>query len=68
MQGLIGRVDVKLKDPIKMVQSKLLKIGIDNISDRQATGIIADIMGEVDFSFERKVKNRKDKVILNLNS
>ncbi len=66
MGDLIGRVDRKFGDSLDRIKEELKKIGIENVSDRIASRVAADILQEISFSFQRKVKKRKDKIIINL--
>lgn len=66
MGNYFGRIDEKFVKSLDRIKEELKKIGIENISDRIASKIAADILQEIDFSFERKVKKRKDKILVNL--
>ena len=66
MGDYIGRVDEKFIEPLDRIKKELKKIGIENVSDRTASRIAAEILGEVDFSFKRTVKRRKNKITIDL--
>ncbi len=66
MGNYFGRVDKKFVDELDRIKKELEKIGIENVSDRVTSKIAADILTEIDFSFERTIKKRKNKIIVNL--
>ena len=66
MGDLVGRVDVKFGLTIDRIKDKLRDIGVENVSDRVASKIASEILDEVDFSFRRVVKKRKDRIEIRL--
>ena len=64
--GKIGYVDNKFELTLEKIKEKLFALGIDNISDRQASRIVSDIFESLEFDITIKSKKRKDKIEINM--
>lgn len=64
--GKIGYVDNKFELTLEKIKEKLFALGIDNISDRQASRIVSDIFESLEIDITIKSKKRKDKIEINM--
>ncbi len=65
-QSYLARIDETLAKEIIIIKEKLGTIGLYDITDRQASQIVAAIIKEYNFSLEKKCNKRKTKIILDL--
>ena len=65
-KGKIGYMDASMEDALNEIRGKFSDMGIERLSDRQASKIMVDVFKEIKFDIKRKVKKRKDKFEITL--
>lgn len=65
-QTFIARVDETMAVEIRRVKELLSDIGMEGITDKQATQVIATIVKDLNYSIQKTSKKIKDKITINL--